>query len=224
MYMGKMIIMGAGGYTLEPESCIIDEYLLRIIGKGVPKICLLPTACGDRQETIERFHQYFHSYGAITSHVPLFSVEIDDIESHLLQQDGIYITGGNTKSMLALWKDWGIDHILQKVYESGVIIFGISAGAMCFFEEGFSDFHANRYVPLKGFGLLEGSFCPHYIPGEERALAFQEHIRTNKIKPGIGLEDGVALYYENGKILDVIKSRSKAHAFRVDLSGNTLIS
>lgn len=217
--MGGLIVVGAGGYTLERESRVIDEYFIGKIGKRNPKICLLPTACGDRQETIERFHLYFQNHGAITSHVSLFAVEIRDIESHLLQQDGIYITGGNTRSMLALWREWGIDEGLRKASESGVLICGISAGAMSFFDEGYCDSRSSQYSPLKCLGFLEGSFCPHYIPGEERALSFQEHIRANKIMPGIGLEDGVALYYEAGKLSGILRSRRQAQVYQVNPAG-----
>ncbi len=216
--MGSLLVMGAGGYTLGPESEFLDRYFLRRIGKKNPRICLLPTACGDRQETVERFHAYFHSLGATTGQVSLFAVDIENIESHLLRQDGIYITGGNTRSMLALWREWGVDRALRKAYESEIVMCGVSAGAMSFFEEGFSDSQANRYSPLKCLGFLQGSFCPHYVPGRERALAFHEHIQTRKMKPGIGLEDGISLYYENGKLSEMIRSRNGVQAYRVDPS------
>lgn len=217
--MGNLIIIGAGGYTLEAESCLIDQYFIERTGKSNPQICLLPTACGDRQETIENFNLYFRRYGAITSHISLFAIEMEDIESHLLQQDGIYITGGNTKSMLALWREWGVDQALRKAYESGVIICGISAGAMCFFDDGLSDFLPNQYSPLDCLGFLSGSFCPHYVPGGERALVFEEHIHGKKMKPGIGLEDGIALYFENGMLSEIIRSRNEAQAYRVGAIG-----
>jgi dipeptidase E len=217
--MNKLLIMGAGGYTLERASCRIDKYFIERIGKSNPKICLLPTACAERQETIEKFNLYFRGYGATTSHVSLFTVEIEDIESHLIQQDGIYITGGNTKSMLALWKEWGVEKALRKAYEAGVTICGISAGAMCFFEEGLSEFFPNNYNHLDCLGFLSGSFCPHYAPGEERAIIFKDHIRLNKMKPGIGLEDGVALYYENGILSEILRSRDDAQAYRISTIG-----
>ncbi len=213
------MIMGAGGYTLEPESRLIDLDFMVRMGKRQPRVCLLPTACGDRQETIERFHKQFQSYGAATSHLSLFDVEIEDMERYLLQQDGIYITGGNTKSMLALWTEWGIDEALRKAHKAGIAICGISAGAICFFEEGLSDSFANRAGPLRCMGLLEGSFCPHYVPGGKRALAFQEHIRNGSMKPGIGIEDGVALCYEHGKLTAIIRSRAEAKAYRIDPAG-----
>lgn len=217
--MNKLLIMGAGGYTLEPESCLIDQYFIERIGKTSPKICLLPTACADRQETIERFNMYFQGHGAKTSHVSLFAVEMEDIESHLIQQDGIYITGGNTKSMLALWKEWGVEKALRKAYEAGVTICGISAGAMCFFDEGLSEILPNKYNRLDCLSFLPGSFCPHYAPGEERAMIFEEYIRGNKMKPGIGLEDGVALYFENGELSEILKSRNEAQAYRIGTIG-----
>lgn len=217
--MNKLLIIGAGGYTLEPDSYLIDQYFIERIGKTNPKICLLPTACADRPETIESFNVCFQGYGAKTSHISLFTVEIEDIESHLIQQDGIYITGGNTKSMLALWKEWGVEQALRKAYEAGVTICGISAGAMCFFDEGLSDYLPKHYGRLDCLGFLPGSFCPHYAPGGERALIFEKHIRDKKMKPGIGLEDGVALYFENGILSEIQKSRNKAQAYHIGTTG-----
>lgn len=204
---------------MEPESHLIDQFFLEKIGKRKPKICLLPTACGDSQETIDKFHANFQAYSAITSHVSLFAIEMEDVGAHLIRQDGIYITGGNTKSMLALWKEWGIDQALRTAYEAGVAICGISAGALCFFDEGLSGFLPDQYSHLDCLGFLSGSFCPHYNPGGERAVTFKEHIRTGKMKPGIGIEDGVALYFENGILSDMIKSRNKAQAYHIGADG-----
>jgi peptidase E len=217
--MKKLLIMGAGGYTLEPASNLIDQYFIEKIGKTSPKICLLPTACAEQQGTIDKFGDYFQGYGAITSHVSLFAVEIEDIESHLIQQDGIYITGGNTRSMLALWKEWEVTQALKKAYEAGVVICGISAGAMCFFEEGLSDSLPSQYMRLDCLGYLSGSFCPHFDQGGERAMVFRKLIRDNKMKPGIALEDGIALYFENGILSEIIRSRNGAQAYRIDTKG-----
>jgi peptidase E len=211
--------MGAGGYTLEPSAEIIDDFLIKKIDKANPRICMLPTACGERQESIDKFYQYFQTKGAKASHISLFCPEIEDIDAHLAAQDAIYITGGNTKSMLALWKEWGVDKALIKAYEAGVFIFGVSAGAMCFFDEGFSDSFPNQYTNISCLGVLPGSFCPHYIRDEVRAKLYEKSIRNNKNKPGIAVEDGVALYYANGSLSEIIRTRDEANAYRIYSSG-----
>jgi peptidase E len=184
---------------------------------------MLPTACGERQESIDKFYNYFQIKSAKTSHISLFAPEIEDIDVFLASQDGIYITGGNTKSMLALWKEWGVDKALIKAYEAGVFIFGVSAGAMCFFEEGFSDSLPNQYKNISCLGILPGSFCPHYIHNELRARLYKENIRNNKTKPGIAVEDGVALYYVNGSLSEIIRSRDEANAYRIYSTGKIKI-
>jgi peptidase E len=218
--MHKLLVMGAGGYTLEPSAEVIDSFFLEKIGKENPRICMLPTACGERQESIDKFYNYFMEKGAIASHISLFAPEIEDLDAYLASQDGIYITGGNTKSMLALWKEWGVDKALINAYNSGVFICGISAGAMCFFEEGLSDSFPNQYKVLGCFGILSGSFCPHYIQNEKRAMLYKDNIQNNKTKPGIAVEDGIALYYENGLLTEIIRSRAEANVYRIYSTGN----
>lgn len=217
----KLLLMGAGGYTLEPESQVIDQYFLAMTKRKTPKICLLPTASGDSRSTIDHFHRAFQQYGAITSAISLFAPETEDIAAHLLQQDGIYITGGNTKSMLALWREWGVDLALRNAYENGVAICGISAGAICCFAEGFSDSMATGFTPLAGLGFLSGSFCPHYTPGGRRATAYEKEVKGRTIQPGIAVEDGVSLYYENECFTEMFASRIAAAAFCVATGSTT---
>jgi dipeptidase E len=217
--METLILMSAGGYTLEPESEMLDRFFLSFVKKLRPHICLLPTASGDRSETIERFHTKFGEYGAKTSHISLFMPETDDIEGHLLKTDGIYITGGNTKSMLALWREWSVDLALVKAYKAGIPIAGISAGAMCFYEQGFSDSFDSGYQKIKGLGILKGSFCPHFSPGNERAALYENSIKSGKLKSGIGVGDGVALRYQEGVLTEIIKSRSSAICEFVSANG-----
>jgi dipeptidase E len=219
--MGTLILMGAGGYTLEPESEVLDRVFLSYIHKPRPHICLLPTASGDRQETIDQFHAKFQEYGAQTSHISLFMPEIDDIDEYLLKADGIYITGGNTKSMLALWREWSVDNALIKAYEANIPIAGISAGALCFYEEGLTDSLSTGYCKIRGLGIIKGSFCPHYYSGTQRASSYENAISSGDLKAGIGLGDGVALTYEEGVLTQIVKSRNSALCEFVYKGGKT---
>ena len=213
--------MGAGGYTLVPESESLDRVFLSFVCKPKPHICLLPTACGDRSATIEGFHTKFGEYGAKTSHISLFMPEIGNIGEHLLKADGIYITGGNTKSMLALWREWSVDSALVKAYKAGIPIAGISAGAICFYEQGFTDSFASGYQKIVGFGILKGSFCPHYSSGTERALLYENSIKSGKLKAGLGVGDGVALIYQDEILTQIVKSRDSALCEFVSVDGKT---
>ena len=135
--MRQVIAIGGGGFGREIGDLLIERYITDQSPADIPKICFIPTATGDDQGYIDNFYKSFDSLGCSTSHINLFKRTID-LRSHILEQDIIYVGGGNTKSMLAVWKDWDLDIILKEAYEKGVIMSGVSAGAICWFEKGIS--------------------------------------------------------------------------------------
>ena len=112
--------------------------MLELTGKPVPKICFLPTASGDPREQVTRFYERFGAWPCEPSILSLFHLgrdRIDPIE-HLLAQDAIYVGGGSMRNMLAIWREHGIDEAMRTAWERGVVLAGLSAGAMCWFEGG----------------------------------------------------------------------------------------
>ena len=136
--MRQVIAIGGGGFGRSIGELLIERYIVEQSSKNNPKICFIPTATGDDQGYIDNFYKAFDSLGCETSHINLFKRTID-LKSHILNQDIIYVGGGNTKSMLAVWSDWGLDTILKEAYEKGIIMSGVSAGAICWFEKGITD-------------------------------------------------------------------------------------
>ena len=114
-----IIAIGGGGFGRKNSSQLIEEYLLSISGKDYPKICFLPTATGDNDSYIVRFYSIFTRLKCIPSHIEFFKRTID-IENHIMDQDIIFVGGGNTKSMLAIWNDWGMSQLLKDAYNKGV--------------------------------------------------------------------------------------------------------
>lgn len=210
MIKEKIIAMGGGGFSTELDNSLLDQYILNASGVEKPRICFLPTAGGDSEAYIERFFSNFSSYHCEPFCLSLFRPQVDDIESFLLSMDIIYVGGGSTKNLLAIWKDWDIPRILKKALERGAILSGVSAGIMCWFEAGLTDSFYGKYVPLKSLGFLAGSVCPHCDSDEGRLEKYIEYIQREEIPSGYAIDDGIALHFENGQLIKAVKSKPNA--------------
>ncbi|MEH6989733.1 peptidase E [Cytobacillus firmus] len=213
--MRQIIALGGGGFSMEPENPLLDEYILRQSGKGNPQVCYVPTATGDSDICIKWFYDFFEKQKCQPSHLSLFKPPTRDIEGFILDKDIIYVGGGNTKNLLALWKEWGLDKILRKAWESGIVLAGISAGSICWFEEGVTDSYGDKLEPLTCLGFLKGSNCPHYDGEAERRPAYHELLASDKIKPGIAADDGVAIHFIEEEVSRIVSSRPDAKAYKV---------
>jgi len=210
--------MGGGGFSMEENNPLLDDYVLALTGKGTPKVCFVPTASGDAQNYIEKFYRFFPEKRARASHLSLFPrCEVSDAENHLLEQDVIYVGGGSTANALAVWRVHGIDRVLRRAWESGVILTGISAGMNCWFEGSVTDSFGNELTGFQdGLGFLEGSACPHYDGEPERRPAYQRLVGEGKLAPGYAAEDGAALHFGGRELVEAVSSRQTARAYRVD--------
>ena len=218
--MKQIIALGGGGFSMEPENPLLDQYILKQAKKITPKICFLATASGDSENYISRFYQFFEKQDCQPSHLSLFNPPTRDLERFLLEKDIIYVGGGNTKNLLVLWQEWGIDTIIRKAWEQGIVLAGISAGSICWFEEGVTDSYGDGLEPLKCLGLLKGSNCPHYDGESERRPAYQQLIATKRITPGIATDDGVALHFIDQELSHIVSSRPNAKAYKVNEDQN----
>ncbi|WP_041865896.1 Type 1 glutamine amidotransferase-like domain-containing protein [Solibacillus silvestris] len=215
--MRQIIAMGGGGFSMEPDNPLLDHYILKQAETANPKICFLPTASGDSEQYISRFYSFFNDQNCDPSHLSLFNPPSRDLESFVLEKDILYVGGGNTKNLLTLWKEWGLDSILRKAWEEGVILAGLSAGAICWFEQGVTDSYGDGLEPINCLGFLKGSNCPHYDGETERRPAYHKLMETNKLHSGIALDDGVAIHYKEQEIHKIVSSRPNAKAYSVSL-------
>jgi peptidase E len=213
--MEQIIAMGGGGFSMEPDNLVLDRYVLAATGKADPSVCFLPTASGDAEGYIVKFYSAFTGLACRPCHLSLFQRTPSDLRAFVLDQDVIYVGGGNTRSMLALWREWGLDAILREAWEQGVVLAGLSAGAICWFEQGVTDSMAGTLGPLSGLGLLPGSCCPHYDGEGERRPAYQRLVAEGQMLPGYGLDDGVALHFAGTVLKAVVSSRPEARVWRV---------
>jgi peptidase E len=225
MKMGKkrqIIAMGGGGFTMEPGNPWLDEYVLSQSSEENPHICFLPTASGDHSDYIRDFYDYFSTRACHPSHLALSEPHTNDFESYLLEQDIIYVGGGHTTRMLALWKNTGLDIILKKAWEQGILLAGVSAGAACWFQGALTDSAAGKLSGENCLGFLKGSFCAHYNnPG--RRSGFHRLIRTRELQNGFGVDNFAALHILDQQVQQVISSQPDVTAYTVRKEGERTV-
>src|SRR5579863_5917116 len=134
-----IVVMGGGGFSMEPRNTLLDDFVIGLTRTRLPRICFIGTASGDDPGYIRRFYSAFPKRRAIASHLGLFDRSIRNLEEFILHQDAIYVGGGNTANLLAVWRVHGLDKILMRAWRAGIVMAGVSAGAMCWFEVGVTD-------------------------------------------------------------------------------------
>ncbi|MBL6010499.1 peptidase E [Bacillus halotolerans] len=219
--MKQIIAMGGGGFSMEPDHLVLDQFIINQSKQPSPRICFLPTASGDAENYVQRFYHAFQKLDCDPSHLSLFKPPTTDLASFIMEKDVIYVGGGNTRNLLVLWKEWGLDHILKKAWENGIILAGLSAGAICWFEEGVTD-SAGPLTGLKSLGFLQGSFCPHYDGEKDRRPTYHHMISEKALSSGYAADDGAALHFIDDQFFQAVSSRSDANAYQVVLHENEI--
>lgn len=211
----QILAMGGGGFSMEPENLKLDRFLLSLVEKPKPKVCFIGTASGDAESYIERFYTSMKKLECEPNHLSLYRPPEGDLRQFVLSQDIFYVGGGNTRNLLVLWKEWGLDTYLREAWENGAVLAGISAGSICWFEQGLTDSVTGKLLPLDCLGFIKGSNCPHYDGEELRRPAYQMAIKEGSMLPGIACDDGVAAYFVDGVLEKFVASGSKAKAYKV---------
>ncbi len=167
--IGTVLVLGGGGFSVLDEASAIDDYLLQLTGKDDPLVCFVPTASGDADPYVERFLNAFQDR-AQTSVLSLFCHDPWGYAdpTMLLEQDIVYVGGGSTANLLAVWRLHGLPDILQTAAANGTILAGISAGMNCWFDASSTDSFGPLAPLPDGLGLLPGSACPHYLEEPDR--------------------------------------------------------
>ena len=129
--------------------------------------------------------------------------------------DIIFVGGGNTKSMLAVWKEWKLDKLLMKAYNRGVVLSGVSAGAICWFETGVTDSWASNLNVIDCLGMLKGSCCPHYNSEKNRRPSVHKYITEKRLSSVYAIEDGAAVHFKNDVAYKNISFIEDAKVFKV---------
>ena len=218
MTTGTILAMGGGGFSMEPDNPLLDDFLLSLVPhRDRPRVCFVPTASGDAEAYVEKFRAAFPADRADASVLSLFSREEPDLPAFLEKQDVVYVGGGSTANLLAVWRLHGLDSALREAMANGLVVAGLSAGMNCWFEGSVTDsFDVNRLQPLPdGLGLVAGSACPHYDGEEDRRPTYLDLVGDGRLPGGYAADDGCGLLFHDGTLVEAVSSRPHARAFAV---------
>jgi dipeptidase E len=233
--MPRTIVAIGGGNIRTRGTAAIDREIIRLSNKKKPKLLFVPTATSDSEIYWEHVQKYFGEFLKCKTDV-LFLIREhpskEQIRRKILTADIVYVGGGNTLMMMRLWRRLGVDKLLRQAYEKGIVLSGISAGSICWFNSGHSDsmsFYNPRnwkYINVKGLGLISGIHCPHYngmTRGVPRRKDFREMIRKTG-GMGIAIENNCAIEFIDGRFYRVIRSKGNSRAYRVYKSGGEVVA
>jgi dipeptidase E len=221
---GQIVALGGGGFSMEPHNTLLDDFVLSLARRKPAKICFVPTASADSAPYIVSFYRAF-SGRAIPTDLTIFDPkslprrpsQTSDIADFVATQDVVYVGGGNTANLLSVWRTHGIDQILREAWTRGLILCGISAGMICWFRDGLTDSFGKLRPLGDGLGFIDASACPHYDGDDGRRPAYHAAIQKG-LPGGYAADDGAALHFRGMELAEVVSSREKAAAYRVQLA------
>jgi len=224
-----IVALGGGGFSMEPENLLLDDFILSLSRRQPARICFIPTASADSATYIARFYRAF-SGRCIPTDLTLFDspslprrpATTAEIAAFVAAQDVFYVGGGNTANLLAIWRAHGLDVLLRKAWRAGAVMSGISAGMLCWFEGGLTDSFGGLEGLQDGLGMIRGLACPHYDGEPGRRPAFRRLIERRRAR-GYAADDGAALHFVSGSLHEVVTSRPDAGACRLQVRQGTLI-
>jgi peptidase E len=220
--MAEPQIVAAGGLGDDDTAGQLVGFVLELTAKKRPRVCLVPTAAAENPELILRFYTELTDYAHCT-HVSFFPWPRDDLREHVLSHDVVFVSGGNTANLLAIWRVHGFDQVLREAWEGGIVLAGSSAGMICWFEAGVTDSFGPQLEGMRdGLGFLPGSACPHY-DGEERRRPVYQELIANGFPAGIAADDAVGLHFVGTELREAVTPREGARAYRVETGGETPI-
>jgi dipeptidase E len=208
--------LGGGGDTAD-QTKLLHDYVLGLTGKERPRLLFVPTAAGDDESYSFWFYERF-ARRSEASVLQTFPWPPEHLRELVLEQDAICVSGGNTANMLAIWRVHGIDVLLREAWEKGIVLWGASAGMICWFEAGVTDSFGPQLAGMDCLGFLAGSACPHYDGEEQRRPRYRELV-DGGFPQGIAADDGVALHYLGTELDEVVTCRPGAGAYRVTRDG-----
>ncbi len=188
------------------------HYMITLSNKSSPKICFVPTASGDNPASIDFWNSLCKQLKLKSYILKLFSISTNHqtFEEQLLQMDAIVVGSGNVINMLAVWKAQGIDSVLKKAYNRGIIVAGGSAGSLCWFRDSYTGSRPNSLSKMEGLGFINFSHCPHYHSDPKRKPYFQRGILNGDILPGYACDDQAGVLFINGNFNKAV-SQNKAN-------------
>ncbi|RYZ09255.1 MAG: peptidase E [Myxococcales bacterium] len=228
--MGKIVAMGGGGFSSEPENPLLDDFILSLSRRQPARVCFLPTASSDSPQYIARFYRALAQRCLAadltlvdSATLPRRPASTEALAAFVAEQDIFYVGGGSTLHLLALWRAHGLDRLLRDAWQSGAILCGVSAGMNCWFEASNTDSFGPLALLKDGLGLVPGAACPHYDGEAQRRVTFRKSITDGMISAGFAADDGAAFVFEGTTLVECVSSRPQSHTYSVTLREGELV-
>lgn len=222
-----VLACGGGGMDRDEHGQLrigpLLEHAISLTGTASARVCGVFTAVGDDATTVAGWYAAFAGRPERASHLALLPMpNVEDLGAHLLAQDLVWVWGGSVAGLMALWRLHGLDDVLREAHAAGVVLGGVSAGALCWTSGGTTDSFGPRLRAwTDGLRLVEGSTCPHYDSEGERRPLYRRLVVDGVLEPGHAADDGVGLHYVDGRFREAVADRPGAFAWRVDADGET---
>lgn len=201
-------------YGADRRFLLMHHLLEKVVAKPNPRICFLPAGHGDDPGRIAYWYETMQKFACIPRHQRVFinTPDYPDWESEILAADCVFVGGGNTLNIMAIFRAQGIDRVLRAAWEKGIVMSGESAGANLWFQTCSTDSRPGRLSATGGLGFLPGTMAPHLdSPGREQSI--RELEKTGELGDGYAGDEGVAFTFENDRLVEVVKNRPEARAF-----------
>src|ERR1700748_870060 len=131
---GRRHVIAIGGGMMMPREGTPYHVAnaIALSGKRAPRLCVLNQAVGDDPAYYLRFYDRLADSAGGGRHPSRFPMpNVADPEAFLLSQDIIFVGGGSVANMCAVWRVHGIDQILRKAWQAGLVLAGSSGGGVC---------------------------------------------------------------------------------------------
>ncbi len=213
---GQIVAIGGGRFC--PE---LGEYLAGLTGQDRPRVLYIGTAGAESPADALRIYDRLGERAAITR-LEFFPWPPEDLRATVLEQDLIFVGGGNTANMLAIWRVHGVDELLREAWAAGIVLSGSSAGGICWFEAGVTDSFGPQLEAMDCLGFLPGSFCPHYDDEEQRRPRYHELLHGGS-RAGLAADAGVGLRFVDQELQEVVACDEGSRAYRVELRDGEVV-
>ena len=192
---------------------------------GRPRVAHINTAGGDQRFVEGQELEAARMAGVDASHLRLFPRRnVDDLESYLLSQDVVWVSGGSVVNLLAVWRAHGLDEILRRAWLAGVVLAGGSAGALCWHSGGVTTSYGPRVAAASdGLGFLSNSLAVHYDSDAGRRPEFERAISAGELVPGFALEEGTGIVYRGTEPVDFVTETAGQRIYSVSADGEAPI-
>jgi peptidase E len=222
---GRRHVLAIGGLgpaqAQDQRLSVLVGHALTLSGAAQPRVCVLNTAAGDEQAGLVRIYAMLSQLDGRPSHLQLFPMpNVTDPADLLLSQDVIFVGGGSVANMLAVWRVHGLDQVMRQAWDAGIVLAGVSAGALCWFDGGTTDSFGTELRPFTaGLGMLPGTYCPHYSSEPARRPAYRSFVADGTLAAGHACDDGAAAHFADDELAGIVADRPGATGYLVQPDG-----